>query len=128
MFSFFFEIINLGDIFVIFKVIAKLIGCFNQVSCFFVLFLSAKLSQLFDPSYYILKNPNYILSIIILLREVIEKVMFFLAISRFLMSEHMDLTISSDIVAFCLTLYILSIMRALSSLTFLSSSLAFSDR
>jgi len=72
-------------------------------------------------------NDKYLLSIIILLREVIVKVIFFLAKSRLLISEQMDLTISSDTSAFYLTLWILSIKKALSSFIFLSSSLALSE-
>jgi hypothetical protein len=64
---------------------------------------------------------------IILLREVMENVIFFLARSRFLISAQIDLTISSDISAFSFTLEILSISRALSSFIFFNSSLALSD-
>ena len=107
----FLEVVNLWYVLIVLKVVAQLISGFNQIGCFSVLLIDAETSQLFKASYYNMEW-NYflklLLSIIIRLRDVIVKVMFFLAKSRLRISEQIDLTISSDISAFSFTLYILS--------------------
>lgn len=73
------------------------------------------------------KNNYKLLSMIILLREVIVKVIFLFAKSRDLISLQIDLTIYSETSAFCLTDDMRSISYADSSFIFLNSSLADSE-